>query len=215
MVTKTPNIQKGEKPMKYQSKKDPEVFAAFDMANEKYNTTRLIYLTGEDAGKSFDVSNSTLKRWWKKVEDENVESEESILNIDMEQVNEPYNPKVTPHYIPKPQSVIEYEEKKKNKKFNNDLPKFEEITDTFGEFLSKINETSQYIKFKDGTTLWRKSGWIDIYATESVFTKLAEAGLQSSPNKDKVRPFAFRLSNSDEYEKAKGVLANGENEETV
>ena len=200
--------------MKYQSKKDPEIIAAFDAANDKYNTTRLIYLTGENSGKSFDVSNSTLKRWWKKVEDEVTEETTNPLNIDMEQVNEPYNPKVTPHYIPKPQSVIEYEEKKK-KKFNSDLPKFEEITENFGEFLSKINETSQYIKFKDGTTLWRKSGWIDIYATENVFTKLAEAGLTSSPNKDKVRPFAFRISSSDEYEKAKGVLANGENKETV
>ena len=200
--------------MKYQSKKNPEVFAAFDMANEKYNTTRLIYLTGENKGKSFDVSNSTLKRWWKKVENENIESEESILGIDMEQVNKPYHPNVTPHYIPKPQSVIEYEEKKK-KKFNSDLPKFEEIADTFGEFLSKINETSQYIKFKHGTTLWRKSAYIDIYATEDIFIKLAEAGLQSSPNKDKVRPFAFRIKSLEEYEKAKGVLGNGENTEII
>lgn len=214
MVTKHQIKTKGEKSMKYQSKKNPEVFAKLDVVNDKYNTTRLIYLTGEHEGESFDVSNSTLKRWWKKVEDETIEDEASILGIDMEQVNEPYNPEVTPHYIPKPQSVIEYEEKKK-KKFNADLPKFEEIADTFGEFLSKINETSQYVKFKDGTTLWRKSGWIDIYATEGTFTKLAESGLTSSPNKDKVRPFAFRISSSEEYERAKGVLANGENEETV
>ena len=201
--------------MKYQSKKNPEITAAFDFENEKYKTTRLIYLTGEKKGTSFEVSNATLQRWWKKIEDENTEEQKNPLNIDMEQVNKPYHPEVTPHYIPKPQSVIEYEENKRNKKFNKDLPTFEELVDTFGRYLSKINETSQYIKFKDGTTLWRKSICIDIYATEDMFTKLAEVGLLSKPNKDKVRPFAFRISNSEEYKKAEGVLGNGKDEETT
>lgn len=213
--------------MKYQSKKDPEIIAAFDFANEKFNTTRLIYLTGDKAGTSFDVSNSTLKRWWKPLTDEvseeevteaeitekevSEESNDNPLNIDMEQLNQPYQPNVTPHYIPKPQSVIEYEEKKKNRTFNLALPSFEDICEMFGANLAKINETSQYVKFKDGTTMWRKSGWIDVYATEDTFAKLAESGLTSKPNKDKVRPFAFRLSTQEDFDKAKGVLGDGAN----
>lgn len=51
--------------MKYENKKNGMV-ATFISEDEVRGTTKLEY---ED-GKSFDVSNSTLKRWWKKIEDE-------------------------------------------------------------------------------------------------------------------------------------------------
>lgn len=203
--------------MKYQSKKDPEIIAAFDCENKKFNTTRLIYLTGDKKGKSFDVSNSTLKRWWKKVEND-VETEEVVepvsnpLNIDFDKVNEPYHPNVTPHYIPKPESVIEYEEKK-HKKYNASLPTFEELTDMFGPYLKKANKT--YLVFKTLTSLHRKGGCIMLYACESDWDALTHLGLTSSPNKDKDRPFAFKIVTEEEFEKAKGVLTNGEDKETT
>lgn len=184
--------------MKYQSKKDPTVTAAFDFEDEKCKTTRLIYLTGDKAGNSFVVANSTLKRYWTPITD-------NPLNIDVEQVNKPYKPDVTPRYIPKPESVIEYEARK-SKKFNADLPIFDVMADKFASNLSKINENSSYVKFKDGTTMWRKSACIDIYATESTWVKLTEGGFTSTPNKDTVRPFHIKISNADEFEKVVTIL---------
>jgi len=184
--------------MKYQSKKDPTVTAAFDFEDEKCKTTRLIYLTGEKAGNSFVVANSTLKRYWKPITD-------NSLNIDVEQVNQPYKPDVTPHYIPKPQSVIEYEENK-HKKYNKDLPEFDTIVDELGEKLKKVNSTSNYVMFDNKTTLWRKSTCIDVYACEEVWIKLTEAGFQSKANKDKDRPYAFKIVNADDYKKLVEVL---------
>ena len=186
--------------MIYESKKDPTVTAALDFEDEKCKTTRLIYLTGDKKGKSFVVSNSTLKRWWRKVND-------NPLNIDMEQVNKPYKPNVKPHYIPKPKSVIEYEENKR-KKYNSDLPDFDAIVDEIGEYLKKVNENSKYVMFNDKSTLWRKSSYIDVYATESLWGKLTEAGFQSKANKDKDRPFAFRINKKEEYEKFVEVISN-------
>jgi hypothetical protein len=124
----------------------------------------------------------------------------------MEQVNKPYKPEVTPRYIPKPQSVIDYENKKKDKKLNKDLPVFEDIVDLFPELLSKINETSKYVKFKDGTTLWRKSSCIDIYATEHLLEPFTKAGLTASPNKDKARPFAYRIETKEQFDLAREVI---------
>lgn len=194
--------------MKYVSKKDENIIASLDSTNEKYGTATLIYLTGENAGKSFSITTSTLKRWWKATADSDVETSNNPLHIDMEQVNTPYKPDVVPHYIPKPQSVIDYENKSRGKKLNTELPVFEVIVETFAELLSKINETSKYVKFKDGTTLWRKSSCIDIYATEHLFEPLTKAGLTSAPNKDKARPFAYHIETKEDFELAREVIIN-------
>lgn len=190
--------------MKYQSKKDPTIFATVDSYDEKFKTTILVYETGENKGKSINVASTTLKRWWKKVEDDN------LLNIDMEQVNKPYKPDVVPHYIPKPQSVIEYEENKKKARYNSDLPEFSQIADTLGEYCVKINEGSKYVKFKDGkgTTLWRKSKYLDVYATEIVWEAMTHEGFVSSPNKDKDRPFHIRINTIEEYNTFVEVIKN-------
>lgn len=220
---------------KYQSKKDPTVTAILVSQNEKYHTVSMQYVTGDDEGKNFDVSLSTLKRWWKKMNDDNV-TEPSVpanyvfandvtientttedatedttednngIDIDMDVVNQPYHPDVTPHYIPKPDSVVEYENNKRKRKFNEDLPDYETICETFNEFLKKRN--ASYIRFKDGkgSTIFRKGQYIDIYATEELLEPLTRAGLTSSVNKDKDRPFHFRVSTMEDYDKAKKAI---------
>ena len=229
--------------MKYQSKKDENVTATLISENEKYKTATLKYDSGDDEGKTFDVSQSTLKRWWKKMNDDNVtENVENIvpandmldgnvehitpieatngIDIDMDVVNQPYAPNVTPHYIPKPDSVIEYEENKKKRRgsYNEDVPTFDVIVESFGSILVKVNETSKYVKFKDGkgTTLWRKNSYIDIYATQEVFELLTNVGFVSEVNKDKDRPYHIRITTHDEWEKMSKVIIehfNNTNEE--
>lgn len=204
---------------KYQSKKDPTVTALLISKNEKYNTVSMQYVTGDNEGKNFDVSLSTLKRWWKKMDDDNkvvndnapandTNNEESdvLKKIDMDVVNRPYHPDVTPHYIPVPDSVVEYENNKRKRKFNEDLPDYETICETFNEFLKKRN--ASYIRFKDGkgSTIFRKGQYIDIYATEELLEPLTRAGLTSSVNKDKDRPFHFRVSTMEDYDKAKKAI---------
>lgn len=210
--------------MKYQSKKDENVTATLISENEKYKTATLKYDSGDDEGKTFDVSQSTLKRWWKKVDsvedDNSAPIENNSLDIDPEVVNQPYAPNVTPHYIPKPDSVIEYEENKKKRRgsYNEDVPTFDVIVESFGSILVKVNETSKYVKFKDGkgTTLWRKNSYIDIYATQEVFELLTNVGFVSEVNKDKDRPYHIRITTHDEWEKMSKVIIehfNNTNEE--
>ena len=86
------------------------------------------------------------------------------------------------------------------------MPDFDAIVDTFGENLKKVNENSKYVMFDNKTTLWRKSKCIDVYACEETWIKLTEAGLQSTANRDKDRPYAFKIVTDEEYKKLVEVL---------
>lgn len=184
--------------MKYQSKKDPTITAAYDFQDPKTKTIRMIYLTGEKAGYSFEISSSTLKRWWQKLD---VPKEE----VDDEIINTPYHPDVTPHYIPKPESVVEYENMRSRS--NNELPDFDGLVEDFESFSQKINQNSKYIKLLNSqTTIWRKSAGIDVYADEIMWERFVEQGLKSTPNKDKNRPFAIKIKSADDYEKLKKAI---------
>lgn len=186
--------------MKYQSKKDPNITAAYDFKDPKTKTIRMIYLTGEKAGYSFEISSSTLKMWWEEMPATEQEVEAEIINT-------PYHPDVTPHYIKKPQSVIDYENNKVKARYNMDLPQFSDMVNDLQHNLQKVSETSKYVMVKDSkTTLWRKARWIDVYADEPMWEKLVEQGFESAPNKDKERPFAIRVKTLDEYEKLKNVI---------
>ena len=187
--------------MKFQNRKDPTKIAEVVKEEPKYNTLILRIVQGESAGKDISITNSTLKRYWKKIEDDEDKSLAGEMNVDMEKINTPYPEPTEKKYIPKPKSVVEYEAKQA-KRYNSALPEFEDIVDVFGEILKKSNLNSKYVMFNDGSTLWRKSGWIDMYVTEQVWTKLTELGFESKANKDKDRPYAFRITEASDYEKA-------------
>ena len=186
--------------MKYQSKKDPTIFATVDSYDEKYKTTILVYETGENKGKSINVASTTLKRWWRKVEDDNP------LNIDMEQISKPYKPDVTPHYIPKPQSVIEYEENKKKarkKVLDFTLPSDYEV---FADMLANNSITIKrvntgYISLPDNTKLKLLTNGIGILASNDVAEQLSKRGLPSKSCIEKGTPFRFDITNAEEYDK--------------
>jgi hypothetical protein len=186
----------------YVSKKNKEVKAEVLRREEKYKTVIIKYLSGEKEGTSVSITESTFKRWWKKDETSFADS------IDMEQVNTPYPEPKEKKYIPKPESVIEYENNKKRRAgYNTDLPEFNDIVDKIGDKCSKINESSKYVAIKDSkTTLWRKSRCIDVYADNDMAEKLSSKGLISGPNKDKDRPFHFKFETSDDLEKFISVL---------
>ncbi|MBR4377283.1 MAG: hypothetical protein IKP50_00125 [Bacilli bacterium] len=208
--------------MKYQSKKDPTITAAFDFENEKFKTTRLIYLTGSKEGQSFEISNSTLKRWWKKLESEEVEQNEvqkeevvetveNPLNIDFEKLAEPYHPEVTPHYIPKPQSVIEYEEKKhKRVKADFDYPKdYETLANLFAERNIKMKKVNRgYISLPDNSKIKILVVGIGILASDELAEKFVAKGFQAKPCIEKGTPFRFDVKNAEEYTKMLEALAD-------
>ena len=200
-VTAKQKTQGGKQMETYTSKKDKNVKATIEQEEEKYGTVMMCYVSGPDKGKTFSITKSTLKRWWDK-------DEVSFMDtIDFEKVNEPYPEPKVQKYIKKPQSVLEYEAKK-GKKYNNDLPQFEQIVEQIQEYASKINDRSKYITLPDKTTVWRKTASVTVYATEGLWTKLTEVGLTSKPNKDKDRPFAFTIQSTEDYEKFLEVLSN-------
>ena len=208
--------------MKYQSKKNPEIIASLDFKEEKFKTVRLIYLTGTDAGKSVSITESTFKRWWKKYEEPAepnsdgsiTKSEEVVapaknspldcLNIDYNKVNEPYPEPNEQKYVKKPQSVIDYENH--GKRYNTELPDFDNMVKLLNPVIKKINKG--YIKLEDGTTIWRKSTIINIYAADKTWELLTFSGLKSRVNKDKDRPYAFDIKTLDEFNKVLDALIN-------
>lgn len=188
----------------YQSKKNTEITARLESMDEKYNTVLMVYETGPDVGKSFSITTSTLKRWWRLVNDD---TPNSILNIDDSVVNTKYPEPKEQKYIPKPKSVIEYEAKK-GVKYNNDLPTHEEIAETFAPVLNKINKT--YVVFKNGCWLERKSGYINLYSNEEVWQILTDKGFQFRPNgmKNTKLNFVLKINTIEDYEIVSEVLRN-------
>ena len=184
----------------YISKKDPDVTAKV-VKRPNDTTVILEYLTGDETGNTTSITVGTLKRYWKASTEK---STEEILGVDMAEVNEPYPEPTEKKYIPKPDSVVEYEEKNK-KRYNSDLVSFEQVVEDLSSVSSKVN--SGYVKLKDNaTTVWRKNGWIDVYADEVIWTALTNAGFASKPNKDKDRPYSFRFNNNEGYEKLVAVI---------
>ena len=185
----------------YTNKKHPEVTAKI-VKQPNESTVILEYLTGDEIGKTVTVTTGTLKRWWSKSTEK---SANEILGVDADELNEPYPEPKEKKYIPKPQAVVEYEEKKKSR-FNNDLPKYEDLEGLLDDIYFKKYDKDSHFMFKDKSTLWRKSSCIDLYVTEELWTKFTEAGFTSKPNKDKDRPFAIKVVTNDEWNLCLSVL---------
>ena len=101
-----------------------------------------------------------------------------------------------------------YEEKKRNK-FNRDLPKYEELIDILDSIYYKRYDKDSHFMFRDNSTIWRKSSCIDAYVTEPLWNKLTlEAGLQSKPNKDSKRPYAFHITTGGDWDKFIPILTS-------
>ena len=193
--------------MKYKSKKDPNVIVEYDGENEKCKTTRLKYLTGEKTGKTFDVANTTLKRWWSKIE----EKDENPLNLDYDKINEPYPEPKEQKYIPKPQAVIDYEENKIKKRAvcTFDMPKdYEQFGDILAERgveLKRVN--TGYISLPDNSKLKLLKTGVGILASTDLAEKLAKCGLKSKPCIEKGTPFRFDACNQIDYDTLLEVLS--------
>lgn len=205
--------------MQYKSKKTGEL-AHFDSKDEKYGTTTLVYDSGDKKGTAFQVTSSTLKRWWKKVDDSNEqestdEEPKSVSDIDADKINEPYPEPKEQKYIPKPEAVKEFEARKKRVrgKYNDTLPDYETATNQLGKVLKKINKG--YAVFKNGSSLHRLNPAIVIFAEEQYREILEGLGLEAGDNsQDGARPYRFVIKDADTWNSfVEQVLAEGDNED--
>nr|DAT10861.1 MAG TPA: transposase-binding protein [Caudoviricetes sp.] len=71
--------------MYYLSKRDNATKIKVDESYSNENTVMIEYLNGPKQGKAVPITRSTLKRWWKKVEQENTSvqmpSTEKLENV--------------------------------------------------------------------------------------------------------------------------------------
>lgn len=190
--------------MKYQSKKDPNIMAVFDYKDEVRGINRLIYLTGEKAGHSFEVSSSTLKRWWNEIPTTPEEDEEAIINA-------PYHPDVTPHYIPKPESVVQYEKARSRRKPNTcefELPEgyeeFANLLESFGANIRRVNK--EYITLEDGSKFKLRQSGIAILASTDMAEIFSKHGFKAKACIEKSTPFRFDIGTNAEYDTMKDIL---------
>lgn len=205
--------------MQYKSKKTSEL-AHFDSKDEKYGTTTLVYDSGDKKGTAFQVTSSTLKRWWKKVDDSNEQEStdgepKSVSDIDADRINEPYPEPKEQKYIPKPKAVKEFEARKKRVrgKYNDTLPDYETATNQVAKVLKKINKG--YAVFKNGSSLHRLNPAIVIFAEEQYREILEGLGLEAGDNsQDGARPYKFVIKDADTWNSfVEQVLAEGDNED--
>lgn len=205
--------------MQYKSKKTGEL-AHFDSKDEKYGTTTLVYDSGDKKGTAFQVTSSTLKRWWKKVDDSNEqestdEEPKSVSDIDADRINEPYPEPKEQKYIPKPKAVKEFEARKKRVrgKYNDTLPDYETATNQVAKVLKKINKG--YAVFKNGSSLHRLNPAVVIFAEEQYREILEGLGLEAGDNsQDGARPYKFVIKDADTWNSfVEQVLAEGDNED--
>lgn len=68
----------------YVSRRDETIKVKLIKYEEKFKTYLVEYLTGERKGKTTSFSSSTMKRWWKEIEEEAVEEEPVILDTKTE-----------------------------------------------------------------------------------------------------------------------------------
>lgn len=193
---------------RYRSKKDSSIEAHVDSVSEKYGTTMLVYDTGEKTGTAFSISNSTLKRWWKKIDNDNP------LDIDVDKVNEPYPEPEKQEYVPIPESVKEYEETKRMRRMgknkNVDTPKdLETIAIKMGEKSIPIKKVNTgYISLIDRTKIKVLDSGIGILASADVGETLSKIGMQSRPCIESGTPFRFDISKNEDFEKALDAISN-------
>ena len=197
--------------MVYQSKKDEEIKAQLDFENEKFKTVNMIYLTGPNKGKAFTITQSTLKRWWRKFEDNESIRKTILDSIDYEQVNTPYPEPKEQRYIPVPQSVIEYEESRsRRKKCDFEKPKdYEEFGDLLGSknvVIKKVN--SGYISLPDNSKLKLLSEGIGVLASEELGEKLVNRGLTCKACIEKGTPFRFDIKTQENFDILIEVLSD-------
>lgn len=67
----------------YVSRRDENVTAKLEEAYTNEQTVMLEYLTGDKVGKTTSITHSTLKRWWKAVEVEEVKEEDTYLEEEL------------------------------------------------------------------------------------------------------------------------------------
>jgi hypothetical protein len=194
----------------YTSKKNPDVTAKI-VKKPNEMTVILEYLTGDKAGETTTITTSTLQRYWKKSEVEEQKSVAEILNVDMDEVNKPYAPEVTPHYIPKPESVVEYEENKKRTRSKRtfdvptDYDTFANILAENGVKMKRVNKG--YISLPDNTKLKLLGGGVGILASGYVAEAFAQAGYKSRACIEKGTPFRFDITTEDAYNNMYKILS--------
>ena len=198
--------------MVYQSKKNPEITAALDFENEKFRTVTLIYLTGKDKGKSFTITTSTLKRWWKVSKEELKPVTPKVLDtLDYDKINEPYPEPTEQKYIPVPDSVLEYEaSRSRHKTCDFEKPKnYEEFGDLLGTHnvqIKKVN--SGYISLPDNSKLKLLTDAIGVLASDNLGEQLSKRGLKCRACIEKGTPFRFDIKSKEDFDILIEVLSN-------
>lgn len=126
--------------MHYVSRRDNETKIKVDEQYSNENTVVAEYLNGDKQGKTVSITHSTLKRWWKKVEEEQVQ-------------NEPL-PMEEPEKIQESQEIKGIEKSPKSKKtMNKRIREKEQIKGRLTSYNSKYFENVKCYKiFKAGET---------------------------------------------------------------
>ena len=117
--------------MKYQHKKNGKVVTLLEQ-RDKFKTV-MVQPTSEDdnGGKPYDITTSTFKRWWKKIDDEDeyvkeVMKQKEDLGIEVPEIN------------PADVEVVEEPVKKRGRKAN-------QVSDTVKNLLKEINHIVAFL----------------------------------------------------------------------
>ena len=180
---------------KNRSKRNPGIYAEmqYQKKDGKYS---MKYLNGDKLGHYFEVSLSTLERWW-RVDNDYVNPDVMVISgvtIPKEGLDKPFKTSEEKKQIKKPKAVLEVE--------SQVLPTLESIAEILTRHkiaVKKVNKS--YIVFDDETTLHRYKYDIRIYTNERVKALLENFGFIVTKNitPDKKRPFMTIAASKDQF----------------
>lgn len=127
----------------YVSKRNENVTAKIIKEDEKFKTVVIEYLTGDKAGQNNSITTSTLKRWWKETEIEEVEEKipfpaepvnHEDVGMKMEEAGlvQDTESELTDEQYAQIESEIAEQDKQKSKE-HKDSPELESVVDKLHE----------------------------------------------------------------------------------
>lgn len=141
----------------YNSKRHEGIKAELLSMNEKTKVYTFKYLNGDKEGKTFDISGSTVKRWWAKLEEVTEDVEETPKNTSEEEVVDQETDLTDTQYAEIGKEIVEQAKekskdtkKKKNKKAKVDRSReLQEVTDFLKANCNKCCESVNSYSFKN------------------------------------------------------------------
>ena len=193
--------------IQFVSKKDDSIIVSLVHTSYRYKTVCLIYETGEKKGETFNITTSTLKRWWTKIEDNST----PLDDVDFNEVDKPYPEPEKQHFVDIPKSVQIYETITAAEKKTLDFyvpENYEELVTFLSERGIKVKRVNkEYVILDNDIKVKLRTYGIYLLVKPEHCDPFVERGLQFKVTKEPITPCGIQVKSQEDLESCLSVLA--------